>query len=349
MFLVYCILISSIAITLTAEPCGYKDGDSAKPRSAAPGWTCRVDSELGLWGFCRATVTSPTNPNCGLVGVCVDSHSCTAGCGRLADRAGITTFTWSVFPSLEITEMFFDLAMTNAKSLSCSTALLINNPGQSYEYIACGPRAETETLFYTPTVVETTTAPPSSTSVPSSSVEGPASRSTTTVVETSDLPASSSSSIVYSAITSPPSDTTPSLSASSSSASSSASPSYVSPFSVSPSSASPFSASSSSALPPLSASTKLGPVMGGAIGGLTVICLTILGIVLIRHKHGANIQAILPTSCENQDRNNFADEAPLHAQELGDFKKPAELYSGDHVNTDIIELSSTEGTPRIIK
>jgi hypothetical protein len=106
MFLVYYLLIFSIAITSAAEPCGYKDGDSAKPRSAAPGWTCRVDTELGLWGFYPETVTSPTNPNCGLAGVFVDSHSCTAGCGRLKDRADITTYTWSVFPSFETTEMF---------------------------------------------------------------------------------------------------------------------------------------------------------------------------------------------------------------------------------------------------
>jgi hypothetical protein len=87
----------------------------------------------------------------------------------------------------------------------------------------------------------------------------------------------------------------------------------------------------------------------GAIGSLIVICLTILGIVLMRRKHGAKVQAISPTSCENQGRNNFADDAPLHAHELGDFEKPAELYSGDHVNTKLVELSGDMGTPRGIK
>ena len=98
--------------------------------------------------------------------------------------------------------------------------------------------------------------------------------------------------------------------------------------------------------------------MGGAIGGLIVICLTILGIVLIRRKHGAKLQATSPTSHANYGRNNFADDAPLHAHELGDSKKkhhwdgsygPVELYSGRHINTEPVELSGGMGTPRGFK
>lgn len=104
MFLIYCLFIFSIGITSAATTCGYKDGDPNQPRTAADGWACRVDTALGLWGFCPETVISARD--CGLAGVCVDSHSCTAGCGRLTDRADITTFSWSVFLSLETMEGF---------------------------------------------------------------------------------------------------------------------------------------------------------------------------------------------------------------------------------------------------
>jgi hypothetical protein len=89
--------------------------------------------------------------------------------------------------------------------------------------------------------------------------------------------------------------------------------------------------------------------VGGAIGGLIVIFLTILGIVLIRRKHGAKVQAISPTNGENQGRNDFADDAPLNAHELGDLEKPADLYTGEHDNTKPFELSGDVGTPRTIR
>lgn len=98
--------------------------------------------------------------------------------------------------------------------------------------------------------------------------------------------------------------------------------------------------------------------MGGTIGGLIVICLTILGFTLIRRKNGANVQATAPTNNDHHGRNDLANDAPLHAQRQGDFEKPhhwngsrdpVELYSGRHGNTDFIELSSSEATPRRIK
>jgi hypothetical protein len=78
--------------------CGYVDGDPQSPRTADPGYGCRVDTANGLWGFCPTSVISAKD--CGLAGMCVDEHSCTAGCGRLSDRSDITTFSWLVAPWL---------------------------------------------------------------------------------------------------------------------------------------------------------------------------------------------------------------------------------------------------------
>jgi hypothetical protein len=76
--------------------CGYLDGNPQNPRTADPGYVCRVDTANGLWGFCPTSVSSAKD--CGLAGLCIDNHSCTTGCGRLFDRADITTFTWLVAP-----------------------------------------------------------------------------------------------------------------------------------------------------------------------------------------------------------------------------------------------------------
>jgi hypothetical protein len=78
--------------------CGYGNGDPKDPRTADPGYGCRVDTANGLWGFCPTSVISAKD--CGLAGMCMDSHSCTSGCGKLLDRADVTTFSWLVTPSL---------------------------------------------------------------------------------------------------------------------------------------------------------------------------------------------------------------------------------------------------------
>ncbi|OAG23618.1 hypothetical protein CC77DRAFT_1017273 [Alternaria alternata] len=122
--------------------CGYLDGKPENPRTADPGYGCRVDTANGLWGFCPTSVLSAKD--CGLAGLCIDNHSCTTGCGRLSDRADITTFTCD-------SEQF------------CSTALLINGPDQSFEYIACGDTAAVDSLFAVPNTVEATTTSASST------------------------------------------------------------------------------------------------------------------------------------------------------------------------------------------
>jgi hypothetical protein len=76
--------------------CGYVNGDPQISRTADPGYTCRIDTANGLWGFCPTSVISARD--CGLAGMCVDAHSCTSGCGRLSDRSDITTFSWLVTP-----------------------------------------------------------------------------------------------------------------------------------------------------------------------------------------------------------------------------------------------------------
>lgn len=73
--------------------CGYRDGDPDQPRTANPGFDCRVDTQHALWGFCPTTVIAATD--CGLAGSCVDSHGCSSGCGLIASTA-LTTFTWFV-------------------------------------------------------------------------------------------------------------------------------------------------------------------------------------------------------------------------------------------------------------
>ncbi|KAF5848728.1 hypothetical protein GGP41_009842 [Bipolaris sorokiniana] len=196
--------------------CGYFDGNPKSSRTADPGYGCRVDTARGLWGFCPTTVMSASD--CGLAGFCVDSHSCTSGCGRLSDRTDITTF------SCEPKQF-------------CSTVLLLNGPDQSYEYIACGTKAGTDTLLPAPKSVEASTTPTSSsTPVPSSATTNSISQLASTATQQS-------------------------------------------PLANSPSPSPPISASSSSNSP------NIGAIVGGVIAALTVICLTILGVLLIRRKH----------------------------------------------------------------
>jgi hypothetical protein len=65
-------------------------GDASNVRTANPGFDCRVDLLHDLWGFCPNTVIAATD--CGLAGSCVDSFSCSKGCGFT--NAPLTTFTW---------------------------------------------------------------------------------------------------------------------------------------------------------------------------------------------------------------------------------------------------------------
>jgi hypothetical protein len=62
--------------------CGYFDGDASQPRTANPGFRCVDDATYGIWGFCTTAVQVPNAGNCGMIGRCTDSASCTTGCGR---------------------------------------------------------------------------------------------------------------------------------------------------------------------------------------------------------------------------------------------------------------------------
>ncbi|KAH9862847.1 hypothetical protein J1614_010940 [Plenodomus biglobosus] len=290
MFLLVCLVISSIATASHATICGYQDGDPQSARTAQSGYGCRVDTANGLWGFCPTTVISAED--CGLAGVCVDNHSCTQGCGRLSGRAQITTFSCE-------------------RSQFCSTVLLINGPDQSFEYIACGAEARTDSLFPVPNAVEATTTPSSSTSVPSSSLTRPTSQPTATAAAKSPIPASTSSSDINSS----------------------------------------FESSTPSTIPTSSQQNPmdLGAIVGGAIGGLCVICLTILGIVLIRRKHGLDKRlAMSPPGHNHHGLIEPTEDAVLHANHSGGAQKnyhwdsshgPVEMYGGHYVNMELVELS----------
>jgi len=123
MFLVACLFILSIATASRATTCGYKDGDPQGARTAQSGYRCRVNTANGLWGFFPKTVIS--TQDCGLAGMCVDSHSCTKGCGRLSDRSDITTFSWSVMNSIvhPTMEVLPELRKISERSQFCSTVL----------------------------------------------------------------------------------------------------------------------------------------------------------------------------------------------------------------------------------
>lgn len=71
--------------------CGYLDGNVNAPRTAQPGFDCRVDTAHGIWGFCPTTVIAATD--CGLAAACKDSGTCASIC-RVNPDPDLTTFTW---------------------------------------------------------------------------------------------------------------------------------------------------------------------------------------------------------------------------------------------------------------
>jgi hypothetical protein len=68
----------------------FAGGDASQIRTAGPNFDIRVDLLNGLFGFCPTTVIAATD--CGLAGICVDSFSCSEGCG-FTDTP-LTTFIW---------------------------------------------------------------------------------------------------------------------------------------------------------------------------------------------------------------------------------------------------------------
>ncbi|UNI22183.1 hypothetical protein JDV02_008094 [Purpureocillium takamizusanense] len=114
--------------------CGFLNGDASKPRTADPGFNCRVDTQNGLWGFCPTSVVYADD--CGFAGSCVDDHGCSTACG-LTDTTTLTTFTCSA-------------------SQYCSTALLTFGVDQTYSYLACGSGPSVEHYLNLPTTPSTT-------------------------------------------------------------------------------------------------------------------------------------------------------------------------------------------------
>lgn len=80
-------------ITANDVTCGFSNGDAKEPRTADPGFDCRVDTKDAIWGFCPTTVVAATD--CGLAAYCQDSALCTSGCG-LSGRPDLTSITWCV-------------------------------------------------------------------------------------------------------------------------------------------------------------------------------------------------------------------------------------------------------------
>ena len=83
----------SLNTNTDVSTCGYLNGNAGLPRTANPGFDCRVDTKNAIWGFCPTTILAVSD--CGLVGGCVDLHACSGGCG-IADDPSVTTFTWFV-------------------------------------------------------------------------------------------------------------------------------------------------------------------------------------------------------------------------------------------------------------
>lgn len=114
--------------TTDVSTCGYLNGNASLPRTANPGFDCRVDNKNAIWGFCSTAILAVSD--CGLVGGCVDAHACDGGCGISGDP-NATTVGWFVnllvaalailFPSLAPGTGLFDCAYSKRCSAADST------------------------------------------------------------------------------------------------------------------------------------------------------------------------------------------------------------------------------------
>jgi hypothetical protein len=101
--------------------------------------------------------------------------------------------------------------------------------------------------------------------------------------------------------------------------------------------------------------TSIGPIVGGVVGGLTVICLTVLGVSLIRRKrgateyHGVAGHHGVPEQMMQQHppTYDFANDAELSTHNSRYVPKgyhwdsshgPVEMHGGYRVNTEPVEL-----------
>ncbi|KAK8088414.1 hypothetical protein PG997_003375 [Apiospora hydei] len=204
--------------------------------------------------------------------------------------------------------------MTCTSSGFCSTALLDSGRDQTYSHIACGSVATTETLLAAPTapLVTSTEQPPTSVSTTASPSPSP----------------------------------TPSTSPSTISSGTGAAPTPSSADGRSPASAP--SQDSSTSLPPATTAqsgeagnatpNNTGAIIGGVIGGLAMICLTIFAIVYLfrrgqRRRSEAKTQQQTPGPQEveyitNSYRENKTPRYPveLHSTPRALSYGPVELY-----------------------
>ncbi|WQF89059.1 hypothetical protein CDEST_14073 [Colletotrichum destructivum] len=185
--------------------------------------------------------------DCGLAGNCIDSHDCKFGCGKTGIK-GLTTFTCSE-------EKF------------CSTVILAGNFEGAFSYIACGAKATVETLLKEPTIV----AVPSVTITPEPSTSSRASTSE----PTSESVASTSSVVASSPVSSPQLETSP--------ASTQSSIQSAPPASETTSPANETNEEKSSD----EAQSHMGAIIGGVVGGVGMICITVVTAVYLlrRNKH----------------------------------------------------------------
>lgn len=66
----------------------FDHGDASRWRTAESGYDIRVDVANSAWGFCG----SDDPGQCDMAGVCVDSFSCSRGCGF--GNTVLKTWTW---------------------------------------------------------------------------------------------------------------------------------------------------------------------------------------------------------------------------------------------------------------
>jgi hypothetical protein len=212
----------------------------------------------------------------------------------------------SHFIVCQTTEEFLGLIMISPNSQFCSTALLIDGPDQSFEYIACGSEARTDTLFRFPNTAEAKTTPAVSTFLPTISLGISAAQTSSTVSATSSLHV----------------------------------PAILSPIST------------SSKQEPV----NLGAIIGGVIGGITVICLTIVGIIFIRRNHAVQGQAMPLSDQSHKGQSGFADYATLHIHNQEYTQKNhhgysshhlVEMYSGTHADMEPAELPGSRTTSSV--
>ncbi|QSZ37330.1 hypothetical protein DSL72_009428 [Monilinia vaccinii-corymbosi] len=76
--------------TAFSTTCGFLNDNANQPLIASSGSQCTFDTANTLWGMCRTDVTVPTD--CGFGGYCVDTGSCSTGCG--ATWTDVNTLSW---------------------------------------------------------------------------------------------------------------------------------------------------------------------------------------------------------------------------------------------------------------